>query len=204
MNAGALSPERDDSPQEDHIVVMNDVSWADYQRLLEIRGDHSAPRFAYLQGRLEIMSPSKSHESLKSMIGRLVEVFCLEKGIEFSTYGSWTLENKAVERGLEPDECYVFGGPREADRPDLAIEVVWTAGGVRKLDIYQALKVREVWFWRRGALTAYTLRGDQYEQVEASEVLPGISLPQLASFLDRPTTSEAIRAYREALHSSPG
>jgi len=36
----------------------------------------------------------------------------------------------------------------------------------------------------------------------ASEALPGIDLEQLASFLDQPTASAAIRAYRAALRAS--
>jgi len=29
--------------EEDHFVHLDGVTWADYERLLEIRGDHSAP-----------------------------------------------------------------------------------------------------------------------------------------------------------------
>ena len=65
--------EHDDRPSEDKIVVLHNATWADYQRHLEMRGDHSAPRIAYLEGELEIMSPSRSHEAIKSLIGRLVE-----------------------------------------------------------------------------------------------------------------------------------
>jgi Uma2 family endonuclease len=197
----ALALDRDDRAHEDHFVILHGVTWADYQRIMEIRGDRSAPRITYADGWLEIMSPSKDHESLKSLIGRLVEVYCLEAGVDFSTFGSWTLEDKEVKHGVEPDECYVFGPAREAARPDLAIEVVWTSGGLSKLDIYRALGVREVWFWRRGVITPYVLRGDTYVETTASEALPGIRLAQIAGFLDRPTTSEAIRAYRDALRA---
>jgi Uma2 family endonuclease len=93
----------------------------------------------------------------------------------------------------------VFGNVPEPERPDLAIEVVWTFGGINKLEIHRKLGVREVWFWRRGQLTAHALRGDQYAEVPESEVLPGIDLTELASFLDRPTASQAIRDYRAAL-----
>jgi len=189
----------DDTPVEDKIVVLRGLSWSDYQRQLELRGDRSLPRFAYLEGDLEIMTPSQPHESLTSRIGRLVEVWCLEKGIEFSPYGSWTLQDKETERGVEADECYVFGVEPEADRPHLAIEVVWTSGGLRKLDIYVKLGVREVWFWRKGRITVHVLSGNQYLESTTSGVLPGIDLVQLCSYLDRPTASQAIREYRAAL-----
>ena len=195
--------DHDDTPVEDKIVVLRGLRWSDYQRMLEVRGDAAVPRLAYSNGELEIMTPSRPHESIKSRIGRLVEVWCLEKGVEFSPYGSWTLEKKAAERGLEPDECYVFGQVAEPERPDLAIEVVWTAGGLKKLDIYASLGVPEVWFWRRGRITVHLLDGGAYREAPSSEALPGIDVAQLASFLDRPTASQGIREYRAALNAVP-
>jgi Uma2 family endonuclease len=189
----------DDTPVEDKIVVLRRATWADYQRLLEMRGDASSPRIAYLEGELEIMAPSRPHESIKSVIGRLVEVWCLEHDIEFGTYGSWTLESKETASGAEPDECYVFGDVSEPVRPDLAIEVVWTSGGIDKLALYARLEVREVWFWRRGRLTVHVLRGDAYEEAASSQVLAGIDLAELARYLERAPTSRAIRDYRDAL-----
>lgn len=191
--------DHDDTPVDDKIVVLRGLSWSDYQRLLEVRGEASVPRYAYLAGDLEIMTPSLPHESIKSRIGRLVEVWCLERGIDFSPCGSWTLENKPKESGIEPDECYVFGDLGEPTRPDLAIEVVWTSGGVKKLEIYRRLGVKEVWFWRRGRISVHVLEADGYSDALSSSVLPGIDLEQLVSFLDRPSASQAMREYRAAL-----
>lgn len=193
--------DHDDRRHEDHFVHLYDVSWSDYERVLEMRGDRSAPRIAYLEGMLEIMSPSRDHETIKSIIGCLVETWCLERDIEFSTYGSWTLKNQQRERGAEPDECYVFGRVAEPERPDLAIEVVWTSGGIDKLEIYRKLGVREVWYWRKGRIEPYALRGEAYETLKASEVLPGIDLNELATFLEGPTTSQCIKDYRAALQA---
>lgn len=39
-----------------------------------------------------------------------------------------TMREVPKEAGLEPDECYVIGAEKEY--PDLAIEVVWTSGGM--------------------------------------------------------------------------
>jgi Uma2 family endonuclease len=182
----------------DDIIRFSNVSWDDYERLLVMRGDHSAPRIAYLEGEVEIMSPSQSHEQIKSVIGRLVETYCLEHDIVFSTYGSWTLMDRARNRGAEPDECYVFGN-EAAERPHLAIEVVWTHGRIDKLEIYRQLGVAEIWYWRRGRIQPYCLSGERYEPVNESRVLPGLDLALLMRFLDEPTTSQAIRGYRDAL-----
>ena len=200
MYTQAQYEQHDEHPVEDHIVHLSGVSWDDYERLLAMRGDHSAPRIAYLEGVVEIMSPSQTHEGIKSVIGALVETYCLERDIQFSTYGSWTLKAKDRSRGAEPDECYVFG-TQDADRPQLAIEVVWTYGRIDKLDIYCQIGVAEVWYWRKGHIQPYCLRGERYLPVEASEVLPGLDLGLLTRFIDRPTTFDAIRGFREALRA---
>jgi Uma2 family endonuclease len=199
MVAPAAIALENDRPREDHFVHLRGVAWADYRRILEVRGERSSPRIAFLEGTLELMTPSREHESIKSVIGCLVEVWCLERDVEFSTYGSWTLENEAVDRAVEPDECYVFGTVATPTRPDLAIEVIWTSGGLKKLEIYRKLGVREVWLWRRGKIEPHVLRGERYEATRASELLPELDLDQLATFLDRETTSRAIRDYRAAL-----
>ena len=76
-------------------------------------------------------------------------------------------------------------------------------GGQTHIEIYRALGVRELWFWRRGAITVHVLRDGTYEEVAASEVLVGLDLAELVSFLDRPTTSAAIRDYRAKLEPTP-
>lgn len=200
MIARAELVDREDEPREDHYVHLHGVTWADYIRILEIRGDHSAPRITYLEGTLEIMSPSRTHDEIKSYIGCLVEAWCLERGVEFTPYGSWTLKSKREKRGAEADECYVFGPtPRRKRRPDIAIEVVWTSGGIDKLNVYSKLGVREVWYWEDGRIQVHVLRGSVYEPASESQALPGIDLVQLVGFLDRPTASRAILDYRAAL-----
>jgi Uma2 family endonuclease len=140
-----LTPALERQLPADDNIVLRDVTWADYQRLLEIRGDRPVPRLTYLEGALELMTPSRSHESLKSMIGRLVEAWCLEKGVGITPYGSWTLESKEAERGVEPDECYVLGDAAEPERCDLAIEVIWSSGGTLR-----SIAARS---WRESTLT---------------------------------------------------
>jgi Uma2 family endonuclease len=205
MIARAELVDREDEPREDHFVHLYGVTWADYLRILEIRGDHSAPRITYVEGTLEIMSPSRTHDEIKSYIGCLVEAWCLERGIDFTPYGSWTLKNKRQKRGAEADECYVFGAnPKRKLRPDLAIEVTWTSGGIDKLDVYRKLGVREIWYWEEGRLQAHLLRGTHYEPAAQSVALPGIDLDELAGFLDRPTASQAIRDYVAVLRGKAG
>ncbi|MGH7859112.1 MAG: Uma2 family endonuclease, partial [Candidatus Binatia bacterium] len=169
-------------PSHDDRVILHRVSWEDYERILEIRGEGSGVRIAYLEGELELMSPSKDHEWIKTAIARLLECWAEESGVDLNGYGSWTLKERKEERGAEPDECYVVG-TQEAKRPDVAIEVIWTHGGLDKLEIYRGLGVREVWLWRKGRIEVQRLRGKRYEPIARSELLPDLDLEELASFL---------------------
>lgn len=198
MHARAAAHEPVD---HDGIVVLHGVSWAQYETILGIRGDRSVPRVCYLAGELELMSPSRNHVRIKAMFGRLLSVWAEERGVALNAYGSWTLKREADARGAEPDDCYVVGD-RDAEVPDLAIEVVWTSGGLDKLAVYAPLGVREVWTWREGRLSVHVLRGGSYVATPRSEVLAGIDLALLLRFVDRTDQTAATRAYREALRAA--
>jgi Uma2 family endonuclease len=186
-------------PTADRRVVLNGVPWSHYEAQLALRGEASSPRIAYLDGALEIMTPSKDHERNKSFIGRLLEAYALERGIDLSPYGSWTLKHALRDAGVEPDECYILGADQGKQRPDLAIEVIWTSGGLDKLEIYRRLGVSEVWIWRDGGITVHALRGEVYEGAARSVLFPDLDLELLRSFLDRPTVIQAVRAFVQAL-----
>lgn len=185
--------------EADQRLVMYGVSWESYEAQMALRGESPVPRVAYLDGMMELMSPSRDHERLKSYIGSLVEAYALERGIDLSTYGAWTLRNAPRASGLEPDECFIIGSDQSAERPDLAIEVQWTRGSIDKLEIYRRLGVPEVWVWRDGAIRVHVLSGDQYVSSEQSQQLPGLDLGLLTSLLDHPTVIQAVRAFRKAL-----
>lgn len=186
-------------PTADHRVVLHAAPWSHYETQLALRGEAAGPRIAYLDGELELMSPSKDHERNKSYIGRLVEAYALERGIDLSPYGSWTLKSAPRQSGAEPDECYIVGADQSRERPDLVIEVVWTSGGLDKLEIYHRLGIGEVWFWKGERIEVHLLRDDQYQRVDRSALFPDLDVGLLCSFLDRPTALQAVRAFREAL-----
>jgi Uma2 family endonuclease len=185
----------------DDIIVLRDATWADYQRLLEIRGEEPVPRLTYLEGVLELMTPSRPHEFIKSMIGRLIETWCLEHGVAITPYGSWTHESKEAERGAEPDECYVLDDTEDPERCDLAIEVVWSKRAIDKLEVYKKLGVKEVWIWKRGTIEMFSLRATEYVSIDGSALLPGIDVATLVRFIDVRPMTRAVTEYRAALHA---
>jgi Uma2 family endonuclease len=184
----------------DQRVILPNVSWSDFETMLAMRGESSAVRIAYLEGVLELMSPSRDHELLKTRWARLLEAYCEELGIELEGYGSWTLKQSELERGVEPDECYSIGEAGVV--PDVALEVIWTSGGLNKLEIYRLLGVREVWIWKRGLISLFALRGELYIPIESSEYLPQIDQDLVSRLLnDSSSQSAAIRELRATLRS---
>lgn len=93
----------DDRPVGDQCVHLRGT-FEVYEALLEARGEKASPRISYLEGHIVVVAPSSDHEVLKSLIGRLVETYCLWAGKEFKTVGSWTIKDARVERGSDPDE----------------------------------------------------------------------------------------------------
>jgi Uma2 family endonuclease len=204
MAQPALPPEPSPLPAPDSFVVLRGATWADFQRVLELKGESSVPRVAYLEGVLQLMTPSQTHESVKSMIGRLVEAWCIENDVDITPYGSWTHESKESERGVEPDECYVLGDDPKPERAHLAIEIFWTSGSIDKLEIYRKLGIREVWVWKRGAISVFKLTGEQYQSIPGSELLTGIDLVELLEFIDIRPMTRAVREYRARLAGRAG
>ena len=190
----------DYTPNADERLVMRGLDWAGYQTLLALRGDRRSPRMAYLDGAVELIGTSRGHENIKSRIGSLVETYCVDRTIPINTYGNWHLDDQAVEAGVEPDDCFIFGRDFEArQRPDLAIEVVWTSGGIKKLEVYRRLRVGEVWFWKQDAICVHVLAGDTYEERERSACLPDLDLALICRLALLPTLNEAVDQLRAAL-----
>jgi Uma2 family endonuclease len=198
MRSSAV-PVADSVPAADHFVFLHSVPWSGFEALLQLRGDRAGPRIAYLRGALELMSPSKDHERITSYIGRLVETYAVEADIELSPYRSWTLKKEIRKAGAEPDECYILGPDQSKESPDLVIEVVWTSGGLDKLEIYRRLGIPEFWQWKQNRIDVHVLRKGQYERTRRSIALPGLDLDLMTSFLDCRSITQAIRRFREAL-----
>ncbi|MGD1913385.1 MAG: Uma2 family endonuclease, partial [Rivularia sp. (in: cyanobacteria)] len=115
-------------------VLLNDVTWEEFETILEELGEHRAPRIAYDRGVLEIMAPLPEHEFGKEIISDLIKALLEELDIEFLSLGSTTFKNKIMLQGIEPDQCFYIEneskvrGKNRLDLtqdppPDLALEI---------------------------------------------------------------------------------
>lgn len=193
-------PLEDYVPEADQRIVMRGQNWASYKALLAVRGDRRGPRIDYLDGVVQLMTPSRRHEFYKSGLGRLLEAWCTEHRIKYTPYGSWTLDDESEQAAVEADESYVFGDdPDSVPLPQLAIEIVWTSGGINKLEIYRRLGVREVWFWKRLSIAVHVLGAEGYEQRAASARFPDLDLTLLCRLAATTPVSDAVAELQRIL-----
>lgn len=185
----------------DHRIVLRDLTWAQYEQIRDIVFERSGVRLSYLDGVLELMSPSIGHEGIKKFLARLLECHAEERGWVFQGYGSWTLENEPRKCAVEPDECYVLD-LQNREVPDIAIEVEWSHHNPGKLEIYRRLGVREVWRWAGGTIVVHRLRDGGYEEIRPSALLPEVDLDLLAQLVTEEDQTATVRRYRSRLRSS--
>ncbi len=187
----------------DQRVRFHGIAWKDYEAILTMRGESACVRITYLNGDLELMTPSLDHEAWKKRLARLFEAWAEERGVEVEGYGSWTVRSEAVGRGVEADECYVVGIPEaDPERPDIAIEVIRSSGGIDKLEVYRGLRVPEVWFWEDGTLHFHLLRGGAYGPSPRSALLPDLDPSLIARFMAGSSQSQAVKDLRTALREA--
>jgi Uma2 family endonuclease len=189
-------------PQEDHRVILHGMSWHAYEAILAWRGESSGVRITYLEGELELMSPAWRHETDKKQLARLLEAWAEETDTELQGGGSWTVKDRSVDRGAEPDECYLVGRVEPDHAPDIAIEVIWTSGGIDKLEVWRKLGAREVWFWKGGALSFYVLRGARYARKERSELLPKLDPALITRCMGAASQTEAVKQLRREMRAA--
>ena len=182
------------NPPEERITLP-DVSWETYEQLLANYENSANPRFAYDQGRLEIMILSAKHEELNRTIALLVEIVAEEFSIDIRNLGSTTFKREDLARGFEPDSCFYIQnvkrirGKEEIDLavdppPDLVIEIDITSPSLSKFPIYAGIGVPEIWRSDGQALTIFKLIDGVYVEAESSTALPPLTGSVISHFIE--------------------
>jgi Uma2 family endonuclease len=175
--------------------VLPDVGWDGYQTLLALVADRGV-RLTYDRGDLELMSPLLIHERYKKLFAYMIEAITDELDLPRIAAGASTYNSQALNRGLEPDECYylsIAALPRQTDRidltidppPDLAVEIEITRSALDRLGIYAALGVPEVWRYDGESIRVLLLRPDRtYVLTESSQAFPFLPMTEIERFLN--------------------
>ena len=190
-------------------LLLEDVSWQQFESILAELGEHRAARLSYSHGFLEIMVPLPEHEKAKEIIGDLVKILLEARQIAFESLGSTTWKNERMTQAVEPDACFYIPnqaaviGKNRLDLsvdppPDLAIEIDITSR--TQLDNYQILGVPELWRYGKQGLQINVLQAGTYVESNFSPTFTDIPIIELVNQCVQQSQvsgrTQAIQAFR--------
>ncbi len=193
-------------------ILLDRVSWQQFEDILIELGERRATRVSYSNGMLEIMVPLPEHEKAKEIIGDIVKILLAERGLDYDALGSTTLKNVQMTQAVEPDACFYIQNQQLAigknrldlsidPPPDLAIEIDLTSR--TQLDNYRILGVPELWRYDKQGLHIYLLRSGEYIESVSSDIFPDLPIVELVDRGVRQSqeigSSQAIKELRKWL-----
>ncbi|MGH9848619.1 MAG: Uma2 family endonuclease [Blastocatellia bacterium] len=199
------------------VETFHNVTWDEYEELLEQVGEASDLRISYNDGTLKVMSLSPTHEKYSRFIERLISTLSLRLRINILFFGSMTMRKRKKSKGNEPDACFyvqtasAIGARLDLDfavdpPPDVVVEVDIHHDSTGNDPIYAALGVPEIWRYDGWQAAIYHMKGNEYVEAEASLALPMITPAVLTEYLTRMRQEgefAAIIAFDEWLQSLP-
>jgi Uma2 family endonuclease len=168
------------------VVTIPNISWLEFESILQELGEKRRTRIAYSNSTLEIMVPLPEHERPKDLISDIVKILLKSAGRRYEPFGSTTFKREGAA-GVEPHACfYILNYQRMINRrrllpddppPDLAIEMDVTSKTT--IDAYKIIGVPEVWVYDSSRLRIYLLQNGEYVESDISPNFPGIAIAQL-------------------------
>jgi Uma2 family endonuclease len=179
----------------DQFVVLRNVSWETFERLLADHEDSAGVRLYYNNGMLEIKAPSAKHEEPNRTLAQLIEVLAEEMNLDLRRLGSTTFKRYDLLKGFEPDSSFyiqnaeAITGKATIDLamdppPDIIIEVDITSDSLDKFPIFAGLGIPEVWHYNDETVTIYKLEGDHYVKADYSPTFPPLTSELATQFLE--------------------
>ncbi|MBD1810291.1 Uma2 family endonuclease [Microcoleus vaginatus DQ-U2] len=168
------------------VVNIPNISWLEFESILQELGEKRRTRIAYSKSTLEIMVPLLDREIPKDLISDIVKKLLKSAGRRYEPFGSTTFKREGAA-GVEPDACfYILNYQRMIGRrrllpddppPDLAIETDVTSKTT--IDAYKIIGVPEIWVYDSGRLHIYLLQDGEYVESDISPNFPEIAIAQL-------------------------
>ncbi|MEG5062544.1 Uma2 family endonuclease [Microcoleus sp. B3-A4] len=168
------------------VITIPNITWLEFESILQELGEKRRTRIAYSNSTLEIMVPLLDREIPKDLISDMVKKLLKSAGRRYEPFGSTTFKREGAA-GVEPDACfYILNYQRMIGRrrllsddppPDLAIETDVTSK--TKIDAYKIIGVPEVWVYDSGRLRIYLLQDGEYVESDMSPNFPEIAIAQL-------------------------
>lgn len=175
-------------------ILLHNISWSTYQSLLRDHPDAASPRFTYDRGDLLIMVTSPEHEEINRTLNLLVELLAEEFEVESRAFGSTTYKRKDLKRGFEPDSCFYFKNEERMrgkkrlnlavdPPPDLVVEIDITSPSLKRLPLFAAFGIPEVWRFDGKEMEILILQSGEYCRNECSLALPKVTASAISHFV---------------------
>ena len=168
------------------VVTIPNITWLEFESILQELGEKRRTRIAYSNSTLEIMVPLLDREIPKDLISDIVKNLLKSAGRRYEPFGSTTFKREGAA-GVEPDACFYILNYQQmigrrrlqpgAPPPDLAIETDVTSKTT--IDAYKIIGVPEVWVYDSGRLRIYLLQDGEYVESDMSPNFPEIAIAQL-------------------------
>ena len=204
--------EDDDEPIKfGETVALHDVDWEGYETLLKLVGDRHV-RVTYLEGCVELMSPSYRHEKPVERFGMFVVALTKILEIPCESVGSLTFKRRKMNKGFEGDKSYYIAnidrirGKTEIDPavdppPDLVVEVEVSSRLRDKLSLYAAVGVPELWRFDGRTFQILRLEPDgTYSKTETSVAFPFLRAEEIREWVARESPFEISAWLAELEH----
>lgn len=194
-------------------LSVSGADWGVYQKVMDRRdGNRKGMKIQYDCGEIHLMPTYFLHELLKKLLAQLIEAYVEERNIEVVPAGGMTVSREDKDRGFEPDECYYVQNCRSVLKrenldftkdppPDLTIEIEITSPVSKRLPIFAAFRVPEVWRYNGTTLSVLHLMPDgRYEPMTDSLAIPGFPFVEIPRYLTRAgmvDNTSLVREFRQ-------
>jgi Uma2 family endonuclease len=199
------------TPHAEDRTVLREITWETYVRLCD-ENQSRATQMAYFEGELEVMTVGWPHETAKGLISSVFGIAAEVLGVDFHDSGQHTFRHNRKKIGFEADlSYYVTNLDRMRGRtsvnldkdppPDLVVEVDISRNSERKLLMYSALGIREVWRCEGAEVRIYRLSGGEYKTTAKSAILPGVTAQLLTKLLTDGASTNRLAWFKQVRKS---
>ncbi|HET6890560.1 MAG TPA: Uma2 family endonuclease, partial [Pyrinomonadaceae bacterium] len=175
-------------------VLLHNISWDTYEGLLRDNPETRSLRLTYDRGDLLIMVTSLEHEEISDLFHLLINLLAEEFEVESRSFGSATYKRKDRKQGFEPDCCFYFKhqarmrgkkrfDPARDPAPELIVEIDITSPSIKRLPIFAAFGVAEVWRFDGEELEILILHKGEYSKSDYSPALPKVNAKVITGFI---------------------
>ncbi|MCT7989429.1 Uma2 family endonuclease [Laspinema olomoucense] len=210
---GIVKPVSEIKLEPGSTVTISNISWQEFETLLQELGEKRSSRIAYSHNTLQITVPLPEHEVTSDLISDIVKILLKVKGIRYQPFRSTTFKREGMA-GIEPDasfyihNCQRMIGRRRMEPddppPDLAIETDVTSKTT--IEAYNAIECPEVWVYNQSKLTIYLLKEGEYVTAQNSPIFPDQAIaeiiPRVVERAWQVGTSQALAEFEEAIAES--